>query len=251
VRVGFIQDAPPYRGGAELSTDLLMESCPHEVVTSDADLLIVGNLTSYGPEILPELRAQPFIFYAHDAGHNLHPEVRDVLLSEAATVCFAGPDAQRVYSYAVQAPVAHVPPALDLSPFRAEAGRNRPRTGTVYIGWIHPYKGTGDVIAWARAAEQHVDFFGWGDMEAEDYCHPRGPVDYAEVPALLAGYERFVFFPRVFEPFSRTIPEAQAAGCEVITNDRAGCLYWMRERPDDLERGAEMLWELVDSLTNA
>ena len=248
MRVGFLHDEPPYMGGAELSTALLMGSCPHEI-GPDPDLLMVGNLTSYGPEIIPELRRQPFIFYAHDSGVNLHPQVRDVLLAEAATVCLAGPDAQRAYSFPVGAPVAHIPPALDLAPFRAAAARKTPRTGNIYIGTIHPFKGTGDVIAWAREHEQHVDFYGWGDMEPEDYCHPRGPVAYHEVPALLASYERFIFFPRVYEPFCRTIPEAAAAGCEVITNDRAGCHYWMRERPDDLERGAEMMWRLVESLT--
>jgi glycosyltransferase involved in cell wall biosynthesis len=65
------------------------------------------------------------------------------------------------------------------------------------------------------------------------------------MPALLAEYERFVFLPTVIEPFGRTVVEAWAAGCEIITNGLVGARYWMEEDPGALETAGEDFWRVV------
>ena len=65
------------------------------------------------------------------------------------------------------------------------------------------------------------------------------------MPELLAKYERFVFLPMVLEPFGRTVVEAWAAGCAVVTNGLVGARYWIERDDGAIESAASDFWELV------
>ena len=68
---------------------------------------------------------------------------------------------------------------------------------------------------------------------------------YADMPELLARYERFVYLPVQLEPFCRLVAEADAAGCEVVANRLVGALHWLEHDRDALETAAEDFWRIV------
>tara|TARA_Y100000310_G_scaffold345302_1_gene463542 strand:+ start:3195 stop:4823 length:1629 start_codon:yes stop_codon:yes gene_type:complete len=84
-----------------------------------------------------------------------------------------------------------------------------------------------------------------GQAESVDYCAEKqldydlvGDLPYAQFVAELAKYEKFVFFPKVLESFSRLAVEARILGCQLITNQNLGCTseLWFREK-----KGKELL----------
>jgi glycosyltransferase involved in cell wall biosynthesis len=56
-----------------------------------------------------------------------------------------------------------------------------------------------------------------------------------------------VFLPSGLEPFCRTVAEAWAAGCEVVTNRLVGALHWIENEPEKLESAAADFWEVVEN----
>jgi hypothetical protein len=72
----------------------------------------------------------------------------------------------------------------------------------------HPQKGRINARIWALRAEVPLD-------ELSDA--PR-----AEVLAEMATHRWFVFLPKGFDSCPRTLIEAEAAGCDIVTNNLAG-----------------------------
>ena len=70
-------------------------------------------------------------------------------------------------------------------------------------------------------------------------------VDYDDLPMLLAQYRMFVSLPTVIEPFGRTIAEAWAAGCELVTNRLVGAVHWIENDPDAIRTAAADFWKIV------
>ena len=95
------------------------------------------------------------------------------------------------------------------------------------------------VYRWAEETSTEVEFYGGGQRA------PAGSeqVLYADMPDLLARYERFVYLPVQLEPFCRLVAEADAAGCEVIANRNVGALYWLEHDRDALETADRGLLE--------
>jgi hypothetical protein len=72
----------------------------------------------------------------------------------------------------------------------------------------------------------------------------------ADVPALLARYETFLFLPEWAEPFGRTVAEAVLAGCRtVLTPERIGALSWGWQTRDEWRAGVAgapaRFWEII------
>jgi hypothetical protein len=114
---------------------------------------------------------------------------------------------------------------------------------------LGPHKGLSEALAWARENES-VEFYGDGPLS--EMIEPpgvyMGPVPPEEVPEVMASYERFLFLPASPDPCPRTVLEADAAGCEVITNPNAGSMWWLRSRPKEVSSGVERFWEAVCGL---
>lgn len=77
-----------------------------------------------------------------------------------------------------------------------------------------------------------------GSDKSIQLCDKKGiPYDvidvlpYKEFIAKLAEYDKFVFFPKTLETFSRVILEARMLGCKLITNNLNSCTYekWFKE----------------------
>lgn len=139
-------------------------------------------------------------------------------------------------------PAVLIPPPVDLERFEEAASRvNGNRKGNVCAGsWRNHGKAPLKAAEWA-VSRGGVDFYGGGPL-----APPRSSeVPYERMPDLLARYERFVFLPSVLEPFGRTVAEAWAAGCEIVTNRLVGAAYWLEENPDAIRTAGEDFWRVV------
>lgn len=237
-------------GGAELTTaefkaaapdGVEVVGCPPGAVVGGLDCYVIHNCVTYDLERdLFDLGDQPVFKYWHDVGPHVTPDVRD-WLAATATPIFCSPlqAAYMGFSAANNGDrVLHVPPPVDLEPFRSAALTASKRTGAVALGpWMNYDK------AAHRAVEvaPEVEFYGGGP------CAPVGSrqVEYDDVPRILARYRTFVHLPTAIEPFGRTVVEAWASGCRLVVNNLVGAKWWIEEQPESLETAADDFWQLV------
>jgi hypothetical protein len=242
-RIGWLADAGPTTGGAELTQaefraaapdGVEIVDCPAGAVQNDCDLYVVHNCVQYEPGDFEQVKG-PAVKFWHDVGPWIRPEIRRWLDRNTRQVCCSSVQADYM-----SLDVPCIPPPVDLDRFRAAAAKmNGGRTGMVSVGsWRNAGKAPFRAAEWAHGA---LDFFGDGPF-APAGCRP---VEYDDMPTLLASYSTFVFLPTVIEPFGRVVAEAWAAGCEVITNDLVGSKWWIENDPDALETAAADFWKLV------
>lgn len=249
--------AERYTGGAEMSAFAARETAPDGVeivtchagdVTGSVDAYVVHNCTSYDRSIIPLLKKKPVIKRVYDVWPHGDPDLRLWLLANSAAVLLSGPLQQEAMAWQVTAPVTFVPSGVDVKRFRNAAPKKR--KGVVMVARLWPGKGIDRVRQWAQENEVVVDVYGFGPEEKQVHgaLNYRGPVEYAELPQLLAGYETFVFLPSQVEPFSRTTAEAWAAGCKLVVNGNVGALWWIENQPEALENAAQGFWEAVEEV---
>jgi len=128
------------------------------------------------------------------------------------------------------------------------------------------YSGSAQLRRWLLEASELLIFSSQVQVDAFDYPF-NGPYEIVPVPldlqpfrdAALPPGERHgnVFVGRcdVFKGAHAAVDWALrnlepldlygAAGCELVTKGRIGALEWIENRPEDLERGAEMFWDAV------
>lgn len=259
MRVGWLADVGATVGGAELTQAEFRAAGPGgvEIVDcygdvevpgarvlrdgdswEDCDRYVIHNCVTYSVEALAALSGKPVVKYWHDVGPHLQPGVREWLDGNAIQVCCSPLQAEYM---GLNDPVC-IPPPIDLSRFEAAAAKmNGDRAGSVCVGsWRNYGKAAHKVAEWG-AKNGGVEFFGDGPFA------PTGavPVPYEAMPDLLAKYERFVFLPMVLEPFGRTVVEAWAAGCAVVTNGLVGARHWIERDEGAIESAAEDFWALV------
>jgi hypothetical protein len=247
MRVGWLSDAPTYTGGAELTQAEFRAAAPEGVeivdcpagAVQDCDRYVIHNCVRYTPGDFEPIKHRPAVKYWHDVGPWISQDVRAILDEHAQAVCCSPVQAE----YMGLSDAVLIPPALDLQRFEEAASRvNGNRAGVVSVGqWRNFGKAAHRVAAWAMASDTNVDFFGDGAFAPDG----SQPVAYQDMPGLLARYQVFVFLPMVIEPFGRTVAEAWAAGCEVVTNGLVGARYWITERPEALETAADDFWAVV------
>jgi len=244
MRVGWLADVASYVGGAELTQaefraaapeGVEIVDCPVGGVVQGLDRYAVHNCVSYPPEDL--MLDAPAFKYHNDVGSWLTPAHWAALNKYTAPICCSPLQAEYM-----RLDAALIPPPVNLERFtRADANSNGNRCGQVCVGsWRNLGKGPHNVMEWA-AQHGGVDFYGDGPYAP----HGSMPVAYENMPALLSRYQTFVFLPSVIEPFGRTVAEAWAAGCEIVTNGLVGATYWIQHHPEALDTAAADYWELV------
>ena len=246
-RVGWLVDHASHTGGAELTQAEFRAAAPDTVeiidcrpgeVRSDCDLWVIQNCVTYTSDDLAQIDG-PVVKYWHDVGPHVQPGVRQWLDKRAIEICCSPIQAE----YMGLTDAAFIPPPVDLSRFEAAAAQvNGDRKGSVSVGsWRNFGKAPHKAAEWAQANGETIDFYGDGVFR------PQGSegVPYDQMPELLARYERFVFLPRVLEPFGRLVIEAWASGCQVITNNLVGAKYWIENNPEAIETAANDFWGLT------
>lgn len=215
-----------------------MIDCPRGEIVPELEVYVAHNIVFYEQEDLDiaAWSGGKLVKYWHDIGPHLQPWAWDMLRAEATHICCS--PIQREY---LDLTAELIPPAIDLQRFRDARSQNGVvRKGIVALGpWMNHGKHPRPVFQWADGLQ--VDFYGSGPLAPLT----ARPVDYEDLPALLARYETFVHLPLVIEPFGRGVAEAWAAGCKVITNRLVGARYWIEERPLNLDSAAADFWKLV------
>jgi hypothetical protein len=247
-RVGLLHDTPRYIGGAERTMQEFADAAPEGVkviacqpgeVARDLDAYLLGNVVSY---TIDDLRAIDWTIptwkYHNDVGSWVNPQVAEWVSQYAKPICCSPLQAE----YMDLDEAVLIPPPIDLQPFYEAASRvNGSRAGAVAVGsWRNYGKGAHRAYAWG-AENGGIEIYGEGEFA------PPGSqaVAYEDMPDLLARFQTFVHLPSVIEPFGRGVVEAWAAGCQLVTNELVGALYWIREAPDKLETAADDLWKIV------
>jgi len=245
MRVGWLLDQGATVGGAELTQAEFRAAAPDDVEIvdcqpgqiEDCDRYVVHNCVTYDLEDLQRLDGKPVVKYWHDVGPWLQDGVKDWLIENALSICCSPLQADYMHLQALV-----IPPPVDLDRFMDAASRmNGGRKGAVCVAsWRNAGKGQRKVMEWAEA-NGGIDIYGGG------YLAPPGSreIAYEGMPALMARYQTFVFLPTVIEPFGRTVAEAWAAGCEIVTNGLVGARYWLEESPEAMDTAAEDFWGVV------
>lgn len=247
MRVGWLVDKPTQPGGAELTEaefraaapdGVQIVSCPADrPVDRECDRYVIHNCMSYELLNLASIPPNVPVFkYWHDVGPWLSDEVQEWIDRNAIEICCSPIQAEHM-----ELPNAVcIPPPVNLDRFTQAARRvNGNRSGVVSVAsWRNHGKAPHKVAEWAG---NNVDFFGDGP-----FAPPGTPtIPYDAMPDLLASYETFVFLPTVLEPFGRTVAEAWAAECDVVTNGLVGAAYWIENDPAAISTAGADFWKLV------
>lgn len=133
---------------------------------------------------------------------------------------------------------------------------------TIYIGFMHPLKGTNLFIKYAEEnPDKEFVAACWGSKEYTDKIlslpnvQYLGVVDYKEMPTLYNSYASMYYTPVVNEPFCRGVGEALMCGMRnFITNDRIGSLLMYNENPsrfaESCINAADTFWEVIENDNN-
>ena len=273
MKVGVIkdirEDAP---GGAELSLSTLLDNAPEgvEIVTSryeqevnGVDVWIVGNCASFSADrLVPIIRSAPVVKRVADYWEHGDRVLRDWLLTYSEKLIFSSPihytDFYAQDMVHDQRKVEVIPPPVDIAPFVAarEAMPQSDRKNTCWIGQMKnpQQKGVMAAVRWAQRCQTSVDFYGENAPElvgVGDYVKSFPAIPYSAVPQFMARYERFLFLPQCKEPFGRTIIEALAAGCKVVTNAVPGCMWYLEtDMPQKIDTATADFWKVVTDVVS-
>lgn len=248
MRVGWLQDAPGYIGGAEMTAaefraaapeDVQIIDCPPGGIDYDCDSYVAHNVVQYSLDEIESLGR--VVKYSHDVFPHAQPGVREWFVENAEWI-FCSPlqrDHMRIDGRCI-------PPAMDVSGYAPPRQSKRRREGTVSIAqWRNPGKGAHLIEGWARQ-DGPIDVYGPGPcLPAAEHTRYRGELPQDKVAQTLWDYEAFVFLPYELEPFCRTVIEAHAAGCQIITNGLIGASHYLRDEPEKLSTAAEDFWGVV------
>jgi hypothetical protein len=249
MRVGWlVDDDEGVLGGAELTErehraaapeGVEIVDCPKGNIDPTCDRYVIQNCVLYEVTDLLPLEGKPVTKMWHDVGPWMQPGVRGWLDANATAICCSPLQSD----YMGLDDAVWIPPPVNLQRFMTAAYHvNGNRHGNVCVGsWRNYGKAPHKVAEWAVENDSPVQFYGEGPWA------PPGskPVPYDKMPALLAGFERFVFLPNVLEPFGRAVAEAWAAGCELVVNGNVGAAYWLMEDPGAIETAGEDFWKVV------
>jgi len=257
MRIGWLQDKPKIPGGAERSADAFRAGAPADVeivdcpagrLVTDVAIFVVQNCATYSAEYISLLEQKPVIRVWNDVGDNGDPVLSHWLGRHAHAHILVSPKLVEwlLIPLTKSARTHFIPSPVPLPDFLA-ADQGQPRQGNVYAGRLHPLKGVTSAAEWCmREHQESLDVWGWGDesvlIEGTNF---RGLAEYADLPRILAGYQRFVFLPIQYDPCPRVIFEAWAAGCTLITNGRQGATWWLDNDLPALSSAVSDFWKVV------
>ena len=253
VKIGWLADDPSYKGGAELAAEELIACapewaeivlCPPHQVREDVDAYVIHNCVQYNAGIISRLDRKPVIKCVHDVWPEGDMHLKAWLLNHARVLLLSSPLHRQYVRGSVMTMI--VPNAISLDRFRA--ARNGTRSGAIWLGRLEAGKGIDEALQWAEQNGHTLDFYGYGSL-AHTFCEPGrycGRLEPGQVPEVLGRYQTFVFLPTAVEPFSRTVVEAWAAGCELVVNNNIGAVWGLQNNPAALDRGGQMFWEIVE-----
>jgi hypothetical protein len=198
-------------GGAEMTDAAMIAASPYDVTVLSHeqwaqalgyDRVVITGTDLLTPEAMRALAVTKPLVWVH---HQQQPsKARQELFAAAypfVTMSEAHSQVEREWS-GIESVWCHG--HIPLDEIQPQAKQNR----ALWAARNHPQKGRINARIWALRAEVPLD-------ELSDA--PR-----AEVLAEMATHRWFVFLPKGFDSCPRTLIEAEAAGCDIVTNNLAG-----------------------------
>ena len=259
MRVGWLVDDPGYRGGAELTMEEFKAAAPDgvEVVAHPAsdladdaghvDAWVVGNSVTYDARFVNVLATAPVIRYQNDLSYHGDQQLQG-WLRENATYVFCSPLHRAAFKPHVER-WEIVPPPVDLERFREARTGDARSPNACHVGqFMYGGKAGFMLQEWSEANQTKINVFGSGPFAPEntEWLTNRGPLDYEEVPRVLASHETHVHLPTKIEPFGRAVVEAWAAGTKTVVNGNVGARYYIEEAREKLETASSDFWKIVE-----
>lgn len=257
MRIGWLSDSVPIKGGAELAADTLLQGKPEDIeivpcmpnaIAPDVDVYAIHNCVSYTARDWPILRQKPIVKYVHDVWPRGDFALRTALCNHSKAMIFSSPIHRESLRFRVNCEAVYLPNPIDAKPFHdAKKAAIERKHAALWLGRFDIGKGIADAAVWAKNNAVDMDWYGYGYLLADVLAtgRYRGYVDYANVPGIMAQYEKFVLLPIHCEPYGRVVAEAWLAGCELVINGNVGAAWWIENRPQDVTRGVELFWQTV------
>lgn len=198
-------------GGAEMTDAEMIKHAPEDVrlfaasqwrQVLDFDKIVITGTDLLTDEALLTLSERKPVVWVHHA--QPRSESRRVLLQNASVfACMSEQHAQLEAAWTETTPEwCHG--MIDLAGIEAAEKTH----DALWAARNHPQKGL-------IAARIYAQRNNWQLTEMHNK-------DRAEVLAAMSTHKHFIFLPKAFDSCPRTLIEAEAAGCNVITNDLAG-----------------------------
>ena len=253
MRVLFVSDLTLERnkvGGAQLSNSFIVErgkQLGHEIVEHDYgssivdflstyDLLISSNLeaiSNRSPEKLNFILKHPnHVRIEHDSCSYLQEETRKSLFKSSKKNFFLSKYHisffRELYGdFFENIEIVYDPIDTDIFSLK-----DTPKIyDVVYCGYIHPLKGSDNLIKFARNnPDRTLDIFGWSStqtpddlkkyFQTESNVNYRGVVEHEEIASVFQQSKAIFHNPLVREPFCRMVAEALLCGVEELIGDK-------------------------------
>jgi glycosyltransferase involved in cell wall biosynthesis len=272
-------------GGAQVSNNAVIEEgrkLGHEInlmtVTSSPtlllahyDLLISSNLEainqkdSSGYVVNRIITHHRHVRLEHDSCHYLSPEIRQKLFESTKASFFLSD--------------FHIDFFRDLygdyfentfvvyDPIDSEVFYEQPTTkihDIVYCGYLHPLKGLGNLVRFARDNPlRRISVFGWptnaGEAVKKESTNIefKGKLSHSETAEVFRSAQAIYHSPQVREPFCRMIGEALMCGIEEVLGDqrKIGSYMEFKKHGKDIFRdrcnnAASIFWRHIESICN-
>lgn len=237
-------------GGAQRSNDLIIKKgieIGHNIIEynydssidlfmDDYDALISSNLeviSRQNPNLLNIISSHKnHVRLEHDMNSYLTNEQRRLLFSSCKKTIFLTEYHHKLFikkygDFFVN--VVYVPDPIDTSIFFDFKKEREDKI--LYVGFMHELKGTFDFFAYAiNNPDLKFVVAGWGDKIFEHLAKTipniefLGGVLYSKMPEIYNRYKQFIYFPRIEEPFCRSVAEAMLCGMKTNLNDKIGCV---------------------------
>ncbi len=237
-------------GGAQLSNSFIVErgkQLGHEIVEHDYgssivdflstyDLLISSNLeaiSNRSPEKLNFILKHPnHVRIEHDSCSYLQEETRKSLFKSSKKNFFLSKYHisffRELYGdFFENIEIVYDPIDTDIFSLK-----DTPKIyDVVYCGYIHPLKGSDNLIKFARNnPDRTLDVFGWSStqtpddlkkyFQTESNVNYRGVVEHEEIASVFQQSKAIFHNPLVREPFCRMVAEALLCGVEELIGDK-------------------------------
>ena len=268
MRLGWVRDfiLSERPGGAQVCEALLrrdtprgveLVECPPGAVRDDVDAYIALRCQRYSVEEISQIVSKPCLHWAMDYWEWNNFEQRDIIFTKSTKIIFGAPLHKSVFvsRWSLGADAGLLAYPMDVKHWLSVRERsNGNRSGAMWFGEIHPYKGLDLVLEWATRTETVLDVYGIGLQAAthqSPYINLKGQCTDEEQALALASHELFPHFPRAPEGFCYSLMEAWLSGLRVVYSGRIGLDSWEKpweELAQDCYSAPKRFWELAEQV---
>jgi len=268
-----LRDRPA--GGAEITNDFMIQEGRkrgHEINIAihneynfikskvrQHDLVILNNIDFFEKNHLIELTRKKFIWFLHDTLGNYRVYRKMKFIYDNALIrIFLSPLHAYFFNRLNPKPYYCVPPHIPESFFKLSFTKRK--RAVLYAGNLwNGIKNVNEIYEIAKA-NPHIEFhfyyhrFKDSTLQAGKKiknCKFFGYIEKEKIPELFKQYEYFIHIPSGIEAFGRSIGEAFASRCKIITNENVGAFsYPCKDNYNEFKKmvlnSPNLFWDIIE-----